>query len=47
METHEIEVDTEGKKYVGISLYWEYVKGEVYLSMLGYVSEALSRFKHI
>ena len=46
-ETYEIEVDTEDEKYVGISLDWDYVKGEDYLFMPGYVSEALSRFKHI
>ena len=34
-ETYEIEVNTEGKKYVGISLDWNYVKGEVYLSIPG------------
>ena len=46
-ETYEIEVDTEGKRYVGISLNWDYVKGEVHLSMPGYMGDALSRFKHI
>ena len=46
-DTYYIEVDTEGDKYVGISLDWDYVKGEVHLSMPGCVSEALSRFKHI
>ena len=37
----------EGEKYVGISIDWDYLKGEVHFSMSGYVSEALSRFKHI
>ena len=46
-ETYGLEVNTEGENYVGISLNWDYVKGEVHLSMPGYVSEALSRFKHI
>ena len=45
-DTYEIEVDTEGDKYVGISLDCDYLKGEVHLSMPGYVSEAISRFKH-
>ena len=45
-DTYEIEVDMKGNKYVGISLDWDYVKGEVQLFMPGYVSEALSRFKH-
>ena len=46
-DTYKIEVDTKGEKYVGISLDWDYVKGEVHLSMPEYVSEALSRFKHL
>ena len=46
-ETCEIEVDMEGEKYIGISLDWDYKKGEVHPLMPGYVSEALSRFKHI
>ena len=33
--TYEIEVDTKGDKYLGISLDWDYVKGEVHLSMPG------------
>ena len=44
---YDIEVDTEGDKYVGISLDWDYVKGEVHVSMPGYVSGALSHFRHI
>ena len=46
-KTYEIEVDKDGDKYVGISLDWDYANGEVPLSMPGYVSEALARFKHI
>ena len=46
-DDYDIEVDMEGDKYVGISLDWDYAKGEVHLSMPGYVSEVLSRFKHI
>ena len=46
-DTYNIEVDEDGDKYVGISLDWDYEKGEVHLSMPGYVSEALNRFKHI
>ena len=46
-ETYKIEVDEDGDKYVGISLDWDYANGEVHLSMPGYVSEALARFKHI
>ena len=46
-DDYDVKVDTKGDKYVGISLDWDYVKGKVHLSMPGYVSEALSRFKHI
>ena len=46
-DDYDIEIDTEGDRYVGISLDWDYAKGEVHSSMPGYVSEALSRFKHI
>ena len=45
-ETYKIEVDEEGDKCVGISLDWDYDNGEVNLSIPGYVSEALARFKH-
>ena len=37
----------EGAKHVGISLDWDYAKGEVHLSIPRYVTEALRRFKHI
>ena len=46
-ETYEIEVDMEGEKYVGISIDWDYLKGEVHLAMPGYVPEALSCFRHL
>ena len=46
-ETYDIEVDEKGEKYVGISLDWDYENGEVHLSMPGYVSEALARFRHL
>ena len=46
-ETYDIEVDKNGDKYVGISLDWDYENGGVDLSMPGYVSEALARFRHL
>ena len=45
-ETYNIEVDEDGDKSVGISLDWDYDNGKVHLSMPGYVSEALARFKN-
>ena len=32
---------------MGISLDWDYENGEVHISMPGYVSEALARFRHL
>ena len=46
-ENYNLKKDPEGSKYVGIFLGWDYIKGEVHLSMPGYVTEALQRFKHI
>ena len=43
----ELEVDTKGAKYVGISLDWDYAKGKVHLSIPGYLAEALHHFEHI
>ena len=46
-ETYKLKEDPEGSKYVGISLDWDYVKGEVHLSLPRYFGEALQCFKHI
>ena len=46
-DTYDIDVEEEGDKYVGILLDWDYDKGKVHLSIPGYVSEILSRFKYI
>ena len=40
-ETYDLEEDPKGSKYVGMSLDRDYAKGEVHLSMPGYVAEAL------
>ena len=40
------DTDWDGKKYCGITLDSDYVKGEVHLSMPGYCEEALVRFRH-
>ena len=45
-EHYDCTVDEEGKKYLGITLDWDYVKRQVHLSMPGYVANALVRFKH-
>ncbi len=41
-----ISVDWEGKKYVGLTIDWDYDGREVHLSMPNYVEKALKRFGH-
>jgi hypothetical protein len=38
--------DWTGTKYLGLTIEWEYEKGQVHLWMPGYVSKALLRFNH-
>ena len=35
-----------GGKYLGLDIDWDYYNRKVHLLMLGYVSEALTRFRH-
>ena len=41
-----ISEDWEAKLYIGISLKWDYIKRKVDLSMPGYVTAALQRFRN-
>ncbi len=41
-----ISVDWDGSKYCGINIEWHYEKGEIHLSMLGYVSKAITRLQN-
>ncbi len=43
---YEVEEDWDGKRYVGITMDWDYKKREVHLSMPEYVECALARFGH-
>ena len=43
---YEVEEDWDGKRYVGITMDWDYKKREVHLSMPEYVERALARFGH-
>ena len=36
----------EGAKYIGLTVNWDYERGEGYLSMPGYVTKALQQFQH-
>ena len=35
----------KGKRYLGLTLDWDYAKRKVHLSMPGYLTDALARFK--
>lgn len=39
-EYYEISENWMGRKYIGLTFDWDYEKGEVYVSMLGYVEGA-------
>ena len=39
--------DWEGKRYIGLTLDWDYEKRKVHLSMPGYIGDALIEFKHL
>ena len=45
-ESHKISHDWKGKKYLGVDIYWGYSHRKVHLSMLVYVTDALTRFRH-
>ena len=45
-EHYNISSNWNGKRYLGLDLYWDYYNHKVYLPMLGYVAEALTRFRH-
>jgi hypothetical protein len=45
-EHYEVEEDWEGRRYLGITLDWDYKNCEVHLSMPEYVERALARFNH-
>ena len=42
----EITADMEGKRFCGLTMDWDYEKREVHVSIPGYVTAALKRFKH-
>ena len=41
-----VTTEWEGKRYIGITLDWDYKRRRVHLSMPGYVKKALLQFKH-
>ena len=44
-EHYKVTTDWEGKRYLGLTLDWDYVLRQVHLSMPDYVPDALTRFK--
>ena len=44
-EHYKVTADWEGKRYLGLTLDWDYVLRQVHLSMPDYVPDALTRFK--
>jgi hypothetical protein len=45
-ENYTVSTDWDAKRYCGITLEWNYLKGECWLSMPGYVKDALHIFQH-
>ena len=45
-EHYEIAEDWKGKKFIGLTLDWDYVTQKVHVSMPGYIDNALARFQH-
>ena len=45
-EEYTISHDWAGKRYIGITIDWDYEKQEVHISIPGYIEDALTRFKH-
>ncbi|KAL7481387.1 hypothetical protein ACHAW6_007070 [Cyclotella cf. meneghiniana] len=45
-EHYTVTTDWTGKRYIGITLDWDYAKWQVHLSMSGHVTKALKQFHH-
>ena len=46
-DKYPIKTNWKGKKYIGINFEWDYMKGEVILSMKGYVKKVLQELKFV
>ena len=46
-EDYEVKTEWDGKRYIGITLDWDYRRRQVHLSMPGYVAKALQQFQHV
>ena len=45
-QNYKITEDWNGKKYIGLTLDWDYENKQVHLSMPGYMQNTLERFEH-
>ncbi|MGV7235206.1 MAG: hypothetical protein ACQ9ET_03015, partial [Nitrosomonadaceae bacterium] len=45
-EHYKITEDWTGSRYIGLTLDWDYARGQVHLSMPGYVAKALKQFQY-
>jgi hypothetical protein len=42
-----VTTEWDGKRYIGITLDWDYKRRQVHLSMPGYIQKALKQFQHV
>ena len=45
-ESYDVTTEWDGKRYIGITLEWDYKQQQVHHSMPGYVQKALQQFRH-
>jgi len=45
-ENYKVTLEWNGRRYIGITLDWDYKRQQVHLSMPGYIKKALKLFKH-
>jgi hypothetical protein len=46
-ENYTVTTEWDGRRYIGITLDWDYKRKQVHLSMPGYVKKALKQFNHV
>ena len=45
-DNYGVTTEWDGKRYIGITLDWDYERRQVHLSMPGYIAKALKVFQH-
>ena len=45
-ENYTVTTEWDGRRYIGITLDWDYKRRQVHLSMPNYVTKALKKFNH-